>query len=181
MAKVVFQAVKPPVVLKALPSASTSEALYTPPKPKDGEPGPEASKPEEPTPGTSQPSQQVPEQSSGASDTNSGRAEEPASEEVPPPLSLKVRLPLGLLKCSHETTTSSSKDGATPSKVRKEPEAEEAETTASTGPSEAVLSKARFELYQKDHPEVWEVQARILGLDEGDEVTQEVLDSSTTF
>ena len=44
---------------------------------------------------------------------------------------------------------SSSKDGAMPSKVWKEPEAEEAETIALTGPSEVVLSKARFELYQK--------------------------------
>ena len=85
MAKVVFQAVKPSVVLKALPSASTHGALSTPPKPKDGGPRPEASNPEEPTPSTSQPPQQVPEQSSRASDTNSCRAEEPTSEEVPPP------------------------------------------------------------------------------------------------
>ena len=157
MAKAVFQVVKPLVVLKALPSASTHEAPSIPPKPKDGGPRPEVSKLEEPTPSTSQPSQQVPEQSSRASDTDSGRADEPTSEEVPPPRSLKVRLPLGLLKCSHETTTSSSKDGATPFKVRKEPEAKEAETTALTGPSEAVLSKAQFELYKKDLPEVWEV------------------------
>ena len=44
---------------------------------------------------------------------------------------------------------SSSKDGATPSKVRKESEADDAETTASTGPSEAALQTARFELYDK--------------------------------
>ena len=181
MAKVVFQVVKPPVVLKALPSASNHEAPSTLPKPEDGGPGPEASKLEEPTPSTSQPSQQVPEQSSRASDTNSGRADEPTSEEVPPPQSLKVRLPLGLLKCSHETMTSSSKDGATPSKVWKEPEAEEVETTTLTRPSEATLSKAQFELYKKDIPEVQEVRARILRLDEGEEVTQEVLDSSTAF
>ena len=174
MAKAVFQMVKPPMVLKALPSVSTREAPSTPPIPKDGGPRPEASKPEEPTPSTSQPSQQVPEQSSGASDTNSGRADEPTSEEVPPPQSLKVRLPLGLLKRSHETTTSGFKDGATPSKVQKEPEAKEAETTASTGPFEAVVSKARIELYKKDLPEVWEVRAWILRLDEGEEVTQEV-------
>ena len=60
----------------------------------------------------------------------------------------------------------------------KEPEAEEAKTTTLTGPSEAVLSKAQFELYQKDLPEVWNVWAWILGLDE---VTQEVLDFSPTF
>ena len=65
--------------------------------------------------------------------------------------------------------------------MQKEPEAEEAKTTASTGPSEAALSKAQFELYKKDLPEVQEVWAQILRLDEGEEVTQEVLDSSTTF
>ena len=181
MAKVVFQAVKPLVVLKALPSASNHEAPSTPPQPEDEGPGPEALKLEEPTPSTSQPSQQVPEQSSRASETDSGRADEPTSEEVPPPQSLKVRLPLGLLKRSHKTMTSSSKDGATPSKVQKEPEAEEAETTTSTGPSEAALSKARFKLYKKDLPEVQEVRAQILRLDEGEEITQEVLDSSTAF
>ena len=132
MAEVVFEAVRPPVVLKVLPLASTWEAAFTPLSPKDGGSGPEASKPEEPTPSTSQPSQQVPEQSGGASDTDSGRTDKPASEEVPPPRSLKVRLPLGLLKCSHETPASSSKNGAMPSKVRKEPEAEESETTALT-------------------------------------------------
>ena len=76
---------------------------------------------------------------------------------------------------------SSSKDGATPSKVWKESEVNEAEATASTGPSEAALRKAWFELYEKDFPEVQEVRARILGLDEGEKVTQEVLDSSPTF
>ena len=42
--------------------------------------------------------------------------------------------------------TSSSKDGATPSKVQKELAAKEPEATASTGPSEAALWKAWFEL-----------------------------------
>ena len=77
--------------------------------------------------------------------------------------------------------TSSSKDGATPSKVWKESEAKEAEATALTGPSEAALHKARFKLYEKDLPEVQEVHAQILGLDEGEKVTQEILDSSPTF
>ena len=103
MARAVFEVVRPPVVLKALPLASTREAAFTPPSPKNRVSGPEASKLEEPTPGTLQPSLQVPEQSGRASDTDSGRAEEPTSEEVLPPRSLKVRLPLGLLKCSHET------------------------------------------------------------------------------
>ena len=181
MAKVVFKVVKPPVVLKALPPASSREVLSTPHPPEDGGLKLEVSKPEESTPSTSQPSQQVQEQISGASDTDSGKADEPIPEEEPPGRSLKVKLPLGLLKHSHKAMTSGSKDGATPSKVQKELEAEEAETTASTGPSEAALRKARFELYKKDLPEVQEVRARILGLDEGEEVTQEALDSSPTF
>ena len=181
MAKVVFEVVRPPVVLKALPLAGTRETAFTLPSPKDRGSRPEASKLEEPTPSTSQPSQPVPEQSGRASDTDSGRTEEPASEEVLPPRSLKVRLPLGLLKHSHETPASSSKNGATPSKVRKEPEAEESETTALTGPSEVALSKARFELYQKDLQEVRDIRAQILRLDEADEVTQKVLDSSPIF
>ena len=94
MAKVVFKVVKPPVVLKALPPASSREVPSTPHQPEDG--GLE-----------------------------------------PPHRSLKVKLPLGLLKRSHKATPSGSKDGATPSKVQKESEAKEAETTTSTGPSEA--------------------------------------------
>ena len=77
--------------------------------------------------------------------------------------------------------TSSSKDGATPSKVRKELEANEPEATALTGPSEAALQKDPFKLYKKDLLEVKEVHARILGLDEGEEATQEDLDSSPNF
>ena len=50
-----------------------------------------------------------------------------------------------------------------------------------TGPSDAALHKDRFELYEKDLPEVQEVRAQILSLDEGEEVTQEVLDSSPDF
>ena len=77
--------------------------------------------------------------------------------------------------------TSGSKDGATPSKVQKESEAKEAEASTLTGPPEAALWKARFELYKKDLPEVQEVCAQILGLDEGEEVTQKALDSSPAF
>ena len=94
---------------------------------------------------------------------------------------LKVELPLRLLKRGSKATASSSKDGATPSKVRKELEADETEATASTGPSEATLQKAQFELYEKDHLEVQEVRARILSLDEGEKATQEDLDSSADF
>ena len=60
-------------------------------------------------------------------------------------------------------------------------EAEDAETMASTRPSEAALKTARFEQYDKDFPEVKEVCARILGLDEGEEATQEDFDSSPDF
>ena len=85
MARAVFEVVRPPVVLKAFPLASTHEAVLTLPGPKGREFGPEASKPEEHTPGTLLPSLQVLGQSSIASDTDSGQAEETTSEEVPPP------------------------------------------------------------------------------------------------
>ena len=181
MAKAMFKVVKPPVVLKALPSANSREVPSAPIQPEDGGPELEVSELKESTPSTSQPCHQVQEQISEASNTDSDKAEEPTSEEEQPPRSLKVRLPLKLLKRDNKAMTSSSKDGATPSKVRKESEADEAEATASTGPSEAALRKARFELYKKDLLEVQEVRARILGLDEGEKVTQEVLDSSPTF
>ena len=178
MARVVFKVAKPPVVLKAFPSTSSCRVPSAPNQPEDGGPKLEVLKLEESAPHTSQPSQQVQEQISGASDPDPGKADEPTPEEEQPPRSLQVRLPFGLLKRSNKATTRSSKDGATPSKVQKE---SEAEATASTGPSEAALRKARFELYEKDLPEVQEIHARILSLDEGEKVTQEVLDSSPTF
>ena len=181
MAKAVFKVVKPSVVSKALPSARSHEASSVPPQPVGVGPEQQVLKLEEPVPSTSQPTPQVQEQISEASNTDSDRADEPPLEREPPRRSLKVRLPLKLLKRGHQTTASSSKDGVTPSKVRKEMEAEEAETTALTGPSEAALSKARFELHQKDLPEVQEVRARILDLQEGEVVTQQVLDASPTF
>ena len=181
MAKAVFKVVKPPVVSKALPSARSHEALSTPPQPGGGGPKQGVLKSEEPVPSTSQPSPQVQEQISKASNTDSDKADEPTLDEEPPRQSLKVRLPLKLLKRGHQTMVSSSKDGVTPSKVKKQMEAKEAETTASTGPSEAALSKAQFELYQKDLPEVQEVHAWILNLKQGEEITQQVLDSSPTF
>ena len=181
MAKAVFKLAKPPVVSKALPSASSHEASSAPPQPEGGGPEQGVLKSEEPIPSTSQPSLQVQEQISEASNTDSGRADEPTPEEEPPRRSLKVRLPLKLLKHGHQTTVSSSKDGVTPSKVWKETEAKEAEVSTLTGPLEAALQKAQFELYQKDLPEVQEVCARILGLEQGEEVTQQVLDSSPAF
>ena len=181
MAKAVFRVVKPPVVSKALPSARSHEASSAPPQPGGGGPKQQVLKLEEPVPSTSQPSLQVQEQISEASNTDSDGADEPPPEREPPHRSLKVRLPLKLLKHGHQITASSSKDGVTPSKVWKETEAEEAEVGTLTGPSEAALQKAWFELYQKDLPEVQEVCAWILNLQEGEVVTQQVLDSSPTF
>ena len=181
MAKAVFNVVRPPVVLKALPSATSREVPSTPNQPEDGGPELEASEMKESAPSTSQPCQQVQEQISEASNTDSDKADEPTPEEEPPCQSLKVRLPLKLLKCDHKSMTTSSKDGATPSKVRKESEANEAETTTSTRPSEAALRKAQFELYEKDLPEVEEVCVGLLGLGEGEKVTQKILDSSPIF
>ena len=122
MAKVVFKIVKPPVVLKALPPASGHEVPSTPHQPGGGGPEQGVLKPEESVPSTSQPSPQVQEQISEASNTDSDKADEPTPEEEWPRRSLKVRLPLKLLKRGHQTTTSSSKDGVTPSKVWKEME-----------------------------------------------------------
>ena len=181
MAKAVFKVVKPPVVLKALPSANSHEVLSAPNQPEDGGPELEVSEPKESTPSTSQPCQQVQQQLSEASNTDSDKADEPTPEEEQPPQSLKVRLPLKLLKRGNKAMTGGSKDGATPSKVWKESEANEAEATALTRPSEAALWQARFKLYEKDLPEVQEVRAQILSLDEGEKVTQEVLDSSHAF
>ena len=123
MAKVVFKVVKPLVVLKALPSASSHEVPSTLNQPEDGWHRLEVSRPGESAPSTSQPSQQLQEPISRSSDTDSGKADESTPEEEQPHRSLKVKLPLGLLKCSHKATTSGFKDGATPSKVWKELEA----------------------------------------------------------
>ena len=181
MAKAVFQVVKPPVVSKALPLASSCEVQPIPHQPEGRGPKQGVLKLEESIPSTSQPSPQVQEQISKASNTDLDKADEPTPEEELPRRSLKVRLPLKLLKRGHQTTANSSKDGVIPSKVQKEMEAEEAEASTLTGPSEATLQKARFELYQKDLPEVQEVRAQILGLSQGEEVTQHALDSSPAF
>ena len=173
--------VKPPVVSKVLPPTRSHEASSAPPQPGGGGPEQQVLKSDEPVPSTSQPSPQVPEKISEASNTDSDGADEPRPERELPRRSLKVRLPLKLLKRGHQTTASSSKDGVAPSKVRKETEAKEAEVGTLIGPSEAALQKAQFELYQKDLPAVQEVRARILKLQEGEVVTQRVLDSSPTF
>ena len=85
MAKAVFKVVKPPVVLKALPSVSSREVPSAPNQPEDSGPKLEVSKPEESAPSTLQPSQQVQERISEASDTDSGKADEPTPEEEQPP------------------------------------------------------------------------------------------------
>ena len=168
------------MVLPRSPAADSQGVVPSSLGPPGGGSMPEASRPTGPTPSTSQPCLQEPEPSSSP-DTDSGRTEEIVPEEVPLPRSLKVRFPLTLLKRGHETTVEGSEDGATPSKMRKEPGAEEGETAWSTRPSKADLSKARFELYQKDCDEVWDIRAQILELDDRDDVTQEVLDSSFVF
>ena len=180
MARALFKALRPPVVPKESPTAGSQAAVPSSLGPVGGGPEPEAFEPMDLTPSTSQPCLQVPELSS-SSDTDSGKTEEVIPEEAPPPRSLKVRLPLALLKHSHETMAGGSKDGATPSKVRKEPGAKESETAWLTGPSKADLSNAHFELYQKNHVEVRDIRPQILELDDRDDITQEVLDSSLVF
>ena len=177
--KAVFEVVQPPVLKKALPTAQGLKASPTPPQPEDGGLEPKAPKPEEPTSSTSQPPEEVQEEASDALDIESDEAAESFPEEEESRGSLQVKLPLW--KQGLTTTPSSSKDGATPSKVQKETEAKEAETSPPTGPSEAALSQARFELFEKDLPAVQKVRATILELDEGVEVTQQLLDSSPDF
>ena len=181
VAEAVFRVAKPLVVSKALPAARSHEVSSAPPQPGGGGPEQQVLKSEEPVPSTSQPTPEVQEQISEASNTDSDGADEPPPAREPPCRTLKVRLPLKLLKRGHQATAGGSKDGVTPSKVRKEPEAEEAEVGTPTGPSEAALQKARFELFQKDFPAVQEVRARLLELKEGEVITQQVLNSSPTF
>ena len=186
MANAVYKAFKPPVLPKASPSASGCKVPSVSSQPEDSGPKPEKSDPEksepkESSPSTSKTSQQVQEQVTKASNTNSDKTDELAPEKELPPRGLKVKITHRLRKCGNRAATSSSKDGATPTKVRKELEADDAETTASTRPSETALQTAQFELYDKDLPEVKEVHARILGLQEGEEATQEDFDSLPDF
>ena len=163
MANAVYKAFKSPVLPKASPSAGGCKVPSVSSQPEDGGSEPEKSeleksKPKESNPSTSKTGQQVQEQVTEAPDTDSDKTDELTPEKEPPPRELKVKITRRLRKRGSKATTSSSKDGATPSKVRKELEADDAETTASTGPSEAALQTARFELYDKDFPEVKEVR-----------------------
>ena len=137
MANAVYKAFKPPVLLKASPSTSGSQVPSVSSQPEDSGPKPEKSELEESTPSTSKTSQWVQEQVTEAPDTDSDKTDKLTPEKEPPPQELKVKITRRLRKRGSKAMTSSSKDGATPSKVRKELEANDAETTALTGPSEA--------------------------------------------
>ena len=159
MANAAYEVFKPPVLPKASPFAGGSETPSTSSQPEDGEP-----KPEESEPGTSKTSQRIQEQVTEASDTDSSKTDQLTPEKESPPRGLKVKITCKCRKCGSKAMSGSSKDGATPSKVRKEQEADDTETTASTGPSEATLQAARFKLSDRDFPAVKEVCAKILGL-----------------
>ena len=186
MANAVYKAFKPPVLPKASPFTGGCKVLSASSQPEEGGPKPEKSEPERSEPETSAPStsktsQQVQEKVTEALDTDSDKTGELTPEKEPPPRDLKVKITRRLRKRGSKAMTGSSKDGATPSKVRKELEAGDAETTASTGPFESALKTARFEQYDKDFPEVKEVRARILSLPEGEEATQEDFNSLPDF
>ena len=117
MANVVYRVVKPPVVPKALPSTSSHKVPSISSQPEDSGPKPEVPEPKESAPSTSKPSQQAQEQVTEASSTDLDKANEPTPEEEQPPRGLKVKISHKLRKCGSKATTSSSKDGATPSKV----------------------------------------------------------------
>ena len=142
MAKAVFGVAKPLVGPKALPVAHSREASSTPPQPRGGEPEQQVLKSEESIPSISQSTPEVQEQISEASGTDSDGTNGPPEGKDLPRRSLKVKLPIKLLKRGHQSTASSSKDGVTPSKVRKEPEADEVGVGTPSGPSEAALQKA---------------------------------------
>ena len=180
MANAVYKVFKPPVVLKTFPSTSSHKVPSVSSQPEDDGPEPEVSEPKESASSTPESSQQVQERVTEASNTDSDKANEPIPEEEQPPRGLKVKISHKLRKRGSKASMSSSKD-ATSSKVRKELEADDTGMTASTGPSEAALQKAQFELYDKDLPEVKEVHARILSLQEGEEATQEDFDSLPSF
>ena len=120
MANVVYKAFKPPVVLKASLSASSRKVPSVSSQPEDGGPIPEMSEPKESARGSSKTSQRVQERVTEASNTDSDKTDEPTPEKEQPPRGLKVKISCRLRKCGNKAMTSSSKDGATPSKVRKE-------------------------------------------------------------
>ena len=202
MANAVYEAFRPPVLPKASPFTGGCRVPSTSGQPEDGGPEPEKPKLEKPelarseprtfalstsqeprtsAPSTSQASQQVQEPVTEALDTDSNKTGEHTPEQELPHRGPKVKVTRRLWKRCGKAVADDSKDGATPSKVRKEMEAEDTDTTASSGPSEATLWTAQFEQYDKDFPMVKEVRAKILGLEEGEEATQEDFNSSPDF
>ena len=107
MAKAVFELARPTVVSKVLPLTHHHVAPSAPLQPESSGPEQGVLKLEEPIPSTSQPTPVVQEQISEASNTDSDGTDETLPEKEPPHRTLKVRLPLKLLKHSHQTTTSS--------------------------------------------------------------------------
>ena len=182
MANAVYKVFKPPMLSKASPFTGGSKVPSTSAQSEDGGPGPETSAPEKSALSTSETSQQVQEQTIEASDTDLDKTDKLTPKKEPPSQVLKVKMPThNLRKCGSKAIAGKSRDGATPSRVRKGKEADDAETAASTGPSEAALKAARFKLYEKDLDEVKEVHVRILGLPEGEEATQQDFDSLPAF
>ena len=202
MANAMYEAFKPQVLSRASPFAGGCREPSASGQPGDGDPEPEMPKPERPEPMGSDPgmsapstlqepgstgpstslaSQQIQDPTPEASDTDSSKTGEHTPEEEWPHQGPKVKVTRQLRKCGHKAAVGDSQDGATPSKVRKEIEAEDADTPAPTGPSEAALRVAQFELYDKDLLEVKEVCAKILGLEEGEAATQKDFDSSPNF
>ena len=202
MANAMYEAFKPPVLSRASPFTGGCREPSTSGQPGDGDPEPEMPKPERPEPMGSDPrmsapstsqepgstgpstslaSLQVQDPAPEASDTDSSKTGECTPEEEWPRRGPKVKVTHQLQTRGHKAAAGDSQDGATPSKVRKEMEAEDANTPAPTGPSEATLRAAQFELYDKDLPEVKEVCTKILGLEEGEAATQKDFDSSPDF
>ena len=148
MANAVYKAFKPPVLPKASPFAGGCKVPSASSQPEYGGPEPEKSElersePEKSALSTSKTSQRVQEQVTKASDTDSDKTDELTPEKKPPPQDLKVKITCRLRKRGRRATAGSSKDGATPSKVRKELEVDDAKTTALTRPSEAALQTAK--------------------------------------
>ena len=85
MANAVYKVVKPPVVPKTFPSASSRKVLAISSQPEDDGPEPEVSEPKESASSTPEPNQQVQEQVTEASNTDSDKADEPTPGEEQPP------------------------------------------------------------------------------------------------
>ena len=193
MANAMYEAFKPPVLSRASSFTGGCREPSTSGQPGVGDPELEMPKPERPEPMRSDPgmsalstsqepgstgpstslaSQQVQDPAPEVSDTDSSKTGQHTPEEEWPHWGPKVKVTRRLRKHGHKAVVDDSQDGATPSKVRKEMEAEDADTAAPTGPSEATLRAAQFEVYDKDSLEVKEVHARILGLEEGEAATK---------